>query len=169
MKTMARELLGSEIVSVRQMAAFTGLIISGTPAIGRSARFYTRTSVAWCQSLVDEGGWGSQGELTRGVKAEVNFWIERLDDFSGQLIRHAASILEYYVCSDSGKYQVGGRVSKKGAENKKKRFQVALEDWETEASSTYRELRSIEMGSRVQRPGAQLYAMGMIIMQLYAW
>ena len=92
---------------------------------------------------------------TRGVKAEVNFWIERLDDFSGQLIRHAASILEYYVCSDSGKYRVGGRVSKKGAENKKKRFQVALEDWETEASSTYRELRSIEMGLSLIGPEAR--------------
>ena len=89
------------------------------------------------------------------VKVEVNFWIERLDDFSGQLIRHAASILDKYVCSDSGKYQVDGRVCRKGAENKRKRFQVALEDWETEASSTYRELRSIEMGLSLIGPEAK--------------
>ena len=41
-----------------------------------------------------------------------------LEEFSGQPIRHSASFLEYYVCSDSGKYQIGGTVSRKGAEKK---------------------------------------------------
>ena len=117
-KEMARELVDSNIVSARQTAAFTGLVIACAPAIGRSARFFTRITVAWCQSLVDENGWGAQGEMPKWVKEEVSFWITRLEEFSGQPIRHSASILEYYVCSDSGKYQIGGTVSRKGAEKK---------------------------------------------------
>jgi hypothetical protein len=67
------------------------------------------------------------------------------------LIRHSAEVLEYYVCSDSGEHQIGGRVSKilgdfEGKEQVNKRFQGSLEDWEKEQSSTYRELRSIESG-----------------------
>ena len=76
--------------------------------------------------------------------------------FSGQPIRHSASILEYYVCSDSGEFQIGGRVSRKGAEKKEKRFQVTLQEWETEASSTYRELRSIESGLTSIGPEARV-------------
>ena len=49
-KDMARELVDTDIVSARQTAAFTGLVKSCAPAIGRSARFYTRMAVAWCQS-----------------------------------------------------------------------------------------------------------------------
>ena len=139
----------------RRTAAFTGLVISCAPAIGRSARFYTRMAVGWCQSLVDEKGWDSQGKMPKWVKEEVSFWIVRLDDFSSQPIRHSASILEYYVCSDSGKFQIGSRVSRKGAEKKEKRFQVTLQEWETEASSTYRELRSIESGLTLIGPEAR--------------
>ena len=58
-KEMAMELMSSRTVTVRQVAAFTGLVLSCTPAVGRSARFYNRTTVSWCQSLVDETGWGS--------------------------------------------------------------------------------------------------------------
>ena len=152
---MARELVDSNIVSARQTAAFTGLVIACAPAIGRSARFYTRMAVAWCQSLVDEKGWGAHGEMPKWVKEEVSFWITRLEEFSGQPIRHSASILEYYVCSDSGKYLIGGRVSRKGAEKKEKRFQVTLNEWETNASSTYRELRSIESGLTLIGPEAK--------------
>ena len=112
--------------------------------IWRSAHFYTRMVVALCQSLVDEKGWRAQREMLKWVKEEVSFWITRLEEFSGQPIRHSASILEYYVCSDSGKYLIGGRVSRKGAENKEKSFQVTLNEWETNASSAYRELRSID-------------------------
>ena len=89
------------------------------------------------------------------MKVEIGFWEERVDEFSGQLIRKAASIMTWYVCSDSGKFQIGGRVEKKGAERIWMRFQVTLELWETEASSTYRELRSIECGLLLIAPEAR--------------
>jgi hypothetical protein len=143
-KLMARKLMDSGWVSVNQVAAFTGLIISCTPAVGRSARFYTRTTVAMTQSLVDKSGWGSQGDLTKYVETEISFWEEHIDEFLGQLIRQAAIIMEYYICSDSGKFQIGGGVARKGFEKR----QVTSEAWETEASSTYRELTSIECGQR---------------------
>ena len=133
---MARELRESRIVTAKQVAAFTGQVISCKPAVGRSARFYTRTTVAWTQSLVDEAGWGSQGELPRFMKVEISFWEERIDKFSGQLIRKEASIKEWYVCSDSGKYQIGGRVERKGTERVHLRFQITLEPWKSRASST---------------------------------
>ena len=77
-KEMARELVDSNIVSARQTAAFTGLVIACAPAIGRSARFYTRMAVAWCQSL---------GEMPKWVKEEISFWITRSEEFSGQPIK----------------------------------------------------------------------------------
>ena len=42
-KAMATELLGKSL----EAAAFTGLVITCTPAVGRSAMFYTRFYVAW--------------------------------------------------------------------------------------------------------------------------
>ena len=41
---MAKELMDSYTDSARQMAAFTGLVISCTPSIGKSARFYMGTA-----------------------------------------------------------------------------------------------------------------------------
>ena len=90
--------------------------------------------------MVDEKGWGAQREKPKWVKEEVSLWITRLEEFSGQPIRHSASMLEYYVCSDSGKYNIGGRVSRKGSEKREKRFQVTLNECEANASFTYREL-----------------------------
>ena len=52
---------------------------------------------------------------------ELEFWVNRLEEFSGQLIRHSAEVLEYYVCSDRGEHQIGGRVCKKGTEQVHKR------------------------------------------------
>ena len=49
-KQMAKDLLDKQVVVVREMAAFTGLVISCAPAGGRSARFYTRVSVSWCRA-----------------------------------------------------------------------------------------------------------------------
>ena len=90
--------------------------------------------------MVDEKGWGAQREKPKWVKEEVSLWITRLEEFSGQPIRHSVSMLEYYVCSDSGKYKIGGRVSRKGSEKREKRFQVTLNECEANASFTYREL-----------------------------
>ena len=43
-KTMARGLLWKKHVTVsRAMAGLTKLVISGSPAVGRCARFYTRS------------------------------------------------------------------------------------------------------------------------------
>ena len=128
-KQMAKELRESKVVTVRQAAAFTGLIIACTPAVGRAARFYTRTTVAWIQSLVDKAGWETKGEMSLQVRVEIGFWEERMDEFSGQLIRKAASIMTWYVCSNSGEFQIGGRVEKKGTERVDMRFQVTLEHW----------------------------------------
>ena len=105
--------------------------------------------------MVDRSNWGAKGELHKEVREELEFWVKRLEEFSGQLIRHSAEVLEFYVCSDSGEHQIGGRVCKKGTEQVHKRFQVSLEDWEKELSSTYRELRSsgilsLETGLRMR-------------------
>ena len=115
-----------ENVTVKEMAALTGFIISCSPAIGRSARFHTRAAVRWVQDKVDDEGWGAQGELPGRVKEELSFWLERLEEFSSQSIRKAARILEYYGCSDSGQYYVGGRVARKGREIESRRFQYPL-------------------------------------------
>ena len=44
--------------------------------------------MAWCQALVDRSNWGAKGELSEEVREELRFWRDRLDEFSGQLIRH---------------------------------------------------------------------------------
>ena len=69
--------------------------------------------VALCQSLVDEKGWGAPREMLKWVKEEVSFWITRLEEFSGQPIRH--SVIE------SGLPLIGpeakGRVVRYGNDN----------------------------------------------------
>jgi hypothetical protein len=154
-KQMAKDLLGRQVVTAKEMSAFSGIVISCAPVVGRSARFYTRVSVSWCQDLVDRSNWWAKGELHRGVREELEFWVYRLEEFYGQLIRHSAEVLEYYVCSDSGEHHIGGSVSKKGTEQVNQRFQVSLEDWEKEQSSTYRELRSIESELELIGPEAR--------------
>ena len=143
-KTMAKELWGQEWVSAREMAGLTGLIISCAPAVGRAARFYTRFSVRWCQDVVDEHSWGARSKLSDEVRGELRFWELRMEDHCSQLIRHSAGVTEVYVCSDAGGHLIGGTVTINGKEQVQKRFQVSLEEWEKEYSSTYRELRSIE-------------------------
>ena len=86
------------------------------------------------------------------VREELRFWRDRFDEFSGHLIRHSAGIVEFYVCSDSGGHLIRGSVRFKGTEQKRKRFQITLEEWEKEMSSTYRELRSIEHGLQLMGP-----------------
>ena len=154
-KEMAGELKGKTMVMVKEVASFTGLVISCGPAIGRSSRFHTRSAVRWVQDLVDELGWGASGMLSRRVREELEFWLERLDEFSSQSIRKAVTIMEYYVCSDGGQWYIGGRVAKKGTEIESMRFQYPLEDWESQESSTYRELRSMEIGLTLIGPEAK--------------
>ena len=154
-KELANELMNKSRVMVKEVASFTGLVISCAPAIGRSSRFHTRSAVRWVQDVVDEEGWGATGVLSRRVREELKFWLERLDEFSSLRIRKAVSILQYYVCSDGGQWYIGGRVSKKGTEIKDKRFQHHLEDWEAQESSTYRELRSMEIGLTLIGPEAR--------------
>ena len=101
-KKMAQELLNKELVSAREMAAFTGIEISCAPAVGRSARFHTRASVKRSQALVDESNLGAVGKLNQRARYKLVFWITRLENFAGQLIRHSALTLDFYVCSDNG-------------------------------------------------------------------
>ena len=143
-KAMARKLCRQEWVSAREMAGLTGLIISCSPAVGRAARFYTRFSVRWCQDVVDEQSWGAMSKLSDEVREELRFWELRMEEHCSQPIRHTAGVTEVYVCSDAGGHLIGGTVTVNGREQVKKRFQVSLEEWEKECSSTYRELRSIE-------------------------
>ena len=151
-KDMARALLNKDIIIVREMAAFTGLVISCAPAVGRNNRFYTRFSVSWCQTLVDLSNWGASGELSEEVVEELVFWRDKLDGCDSQLIRHSAGVVEFYVCSDSGGHLIGGSVRFKGTEQVWRRFQITLEEWEKLYSSTYRELRSIEYGLMLMGP-----------------
>ena len=56
------------------------------------------------QGLVDRSNWEAKGELHREVREELEFWVNRLEEFSRQLIRHSAEVLEYYVGSDIGEH-----------------------------------------------------------------
>ena len=93
-KELARELKEKVRVMVKEVASFTGLVISCGPAIGRSSRIHTRAAVRWVQDVVDELGWGGSGVLSRRVKEELEFWLERLEEFSFQSIRKAVTIME---------------------------------------------------------------------------
>ena len=81
--------------------------------IWRSAHFYTRMVVALCQSLVDEKGWRAQREMLKWVKEEVSFWITRLEEFSGQPIRHSVIESGWPLIGPEAK----GRVVRYGNDN----------------------------------------------------
>ena len=55
---------------------------------------------------------------------------------------------QYELASD---YGAGGRVARKCNEINEKRFQRPLLDWEVGQSSTYREVKSMEMGINLVR------------------
>ena len=65
--------MSKDRVTVKEVASFTGLVISCAPAIGRSSRFHTRSTVRWVQDVVDEEGWGATGVLSRRVREELEF------------------------------------------------------------------------------------------------
>ena len=54
MKTMARGLLGKKQVTVRAMDELTKLVISGSPAVGRCARFYTRFGMEGTKEAISD-------------------------------------------------------------------------------------------------------------------
>ena len=72
-KSLAKELLEKKTVTVKEMSALTGLVVSCSPALGRSARFKTRASIMWVQQLVDKCSWKAFGVVSEQAKLVLKF------------------------------------------------------------------------------------------------
>ena len=101
LQTLLEQASDQEVVTARHLASITGNIISMSLVLGTIARLQTRslyalinTKESWCQKL----------RLSPEVKAELQFWKGKLNNFNGQNIWHSPSAvrLVYSDASDTG-------------------------------------------------------------------
>ena len=150
-KSLAKELLKKKTVTVKEMSALTGLVVSCSPALGRSARFKTRASIMWVQQLVDKYGWKAFGIVSEQAKLELIFWRDKVEKVNGQVIRHEPGVVkaDSFGFSDAGGHQIGGVLYGRDKTEILKEFKIQFSEEEKKMSSTYRELRGIEEGLKM--------------------
>ena len=150
-KSLAKELLKKKTVTVKEMSALTGLVVSCSPALGRSARFKTRASIMWVQQLVDKYGWKAFGIVSDQAKLELMFWRDKVEKVNGQVIRHEPGVVkaDSFGFSDAGGHQIGGVLYGRDKTEILKEFKIQFSEEEKKMSSTYRELRGIEEGLKM--------------------
>ena len=153
MKNAAQELLSMDTATAKQVAAFAGLVISCTIALGRNARFRTRMLSIFITSVVEEFGWKGFGVIPDSVKEELRFWIENINELNGQDIRKPAAVTKFdsFGFSDAGGHQLGGFLVDKFGKNMGSQYKVHFTTEEESKSSTFRELRGIEEGLRLHK------------------
>ena len=150
-KSLAKELLKKNTVTVKEMSALTGLVVSCSPALGRSARFKTRASIMWVQQLVDKYSWKAFGVVSEQAKLELKFWRDKVETVNGQVIRHEPGVVkaDSFGFSDAGGHQIGGVLYGRDKTEILKEFKIQFSEEEKKMSSTYRELRGIEEGLKM--------------------
>ena len=138
-------------VRVKELSLLVGLIISFGLAVGRSARFYTRSSTMEVARVAEEKGWEAGLVLPLEVVLELRYWKENLRRLNGQKIRKKAGmqvVRPKLLYSDAGGNMAGGCMIVDKRVCKDTVFQVSLTEEEVGRSSTYRELRGIEEGMK---------------------
>ena len=88
----ARKILKNEKVLAKEVASFTGLVISCMLSLGRMARFRTRFAVMHTQEGVDSYGRKAWIEINDQIRDELKFWETEVKNINDQLIWKSASI-----------------------------------------------------------------------------
>ena len=123
------------MLPARSFASITGKLISMSIALGPVARLMTRslyalinTRCSWCHVLL----------ISSEAKAELQFWINQLEEFNYQGIWYSPSTIRL-VYSDTSDTGYGGYMIEHGCH-------IAQGQWlpqEASQSSTWQELRAV--------------------------
>ena len=136
-------------VAIRQVAGLVGLLGSFYLAMGPRSRFHTRGLMTFVASQVQKLGWDGWAVLDTQCKVELSFWIENLRSINGAPMRVQGLVRNLSsrdLVSDAGSMLVGVTEFVDGVEDVSKRMQEPLSEDDLGESSTFRELRALELG-----------------------
>ena len=135
-------------VGIRQVAGLVGLLGSFYLAMGPRSRFHSRSLMTLVAGQVQKLGWNGCTGLDSQCHAELDFWNDNLRSLNGARIRVEGLVKDLDakdLVSDAGDMLVGVTEFKDGVEDVSKRMQQPLLVDDLGESSTYRELRALEM------------------------
>ena len=82
----AELLLRNRTVSARQVAQFTGHVVSLRPVLDPTALLFTRELYLFTDSVVREHSWGWRVELGEGAREEVQLWLRKFEQWKREPI-----------------------------------------------------------------------------------
>lgn len=128
---------GCTTVNVRTLAAVVGQIISLTPCVGDVTRIMTRSLYAVVNTKMS---WNSTVELSKEAYAELMFWNQNVDCLNCRSPWLPPSIPAKFVYSDASDHACGSFI-----QNENKVFHQNWSPAERTKSSTWRELKTVEL------------------------
>ena len=139
---------------ISDTASVVGKLVALTPALGASALFNCREMLRQVAMESAKRGWKGSWQLTDRAKEELEFWLSNLMRLgrAGQPIRRPASaavVQGRKLASDAGEYFSGFVVfTSKSGFTPEREFQYTFNETEAGNSSTWREMRGINLGLR---------------------
>ena len=122
---------------MRTLAAVVGQIISLTPCVGDVTRIMTRSLYAVVNTKMS---WNSTVELSKEAYAELMFWNQNVDCLNCRSPWLPPSIPAKFVYSDASDHACGSFI-----QNENKVFHQNWSPAERTKSSTWRELKTVEL------------------------
>ena len=136
-----------KIFKVRDVASVVGQVILLTPCVGSVARIMTR---ALYTVVNQKQSWNSKVELTKEACDELTFWIDNVDSLNFRCPWLPFQPPARFVYSDASDYACSSFI-----ENEHKIFHQNWSATEGSQSSTWRELRTVDLALSAFAPDLQ--------------
>ena len=136
LRTRLERILSGSVVSARELAKVTGLVLSMMIAVGPVARLRTRAMYSMINSRVS---WNRKMSISLDARDELEFWLQHIHLLNGRPFRWSPSATRV-VYSDASDTGCGGYVVEFGPH-------VSHSSWsagEARQSSTWRELKAVD-------------------------
>ena len=140
-------------VALRTVARLVGLLVSFYLAMGPISRFHSRGLMTFVASQVQNLGWNGSATLDTHSRIELSFWTENMLSLNGALMRNLGVTEGLDVrdlASDASNAMIGAAEFVGGVENVALRVQEPLQEDDLGESSTFRELRALELALQVR-------------------
>ena len=145
-------------VTVRHVARLVGLLVSFYLAMGPISRFQSRGLMTLVATTVKKSGWNAHVLLDSESKIELDFWMKNMRELNGALMRSGGVVNTLDtrdLFSDAGELLVGSTEFVNGQEREDLRLQESLDSSDVGQSSTFRELRALEIALSVRGQSLQ--------------
>ena len=137
----------SKIFKVRDVASVVGQVISLTPCVGSVARIMTR---ALYTVVNQKQSWNCKVESTKEACDELTFWIDNVDSLNLRCPWLPFQPSPRFLYSDASDYACSSFI-----ENEHKIFHQNWSSTEGSQSSTWRELRTVDLALSAFAPDLQ--------------